>query len=184
MNSTVKPDRADILSDKRLAELIGEMRGGSMKAFDEIYSALSKPVYTVALRIAGERTLAEDITQDVFVKLYGSPPDDSVKKPRAYIFAMAHNAAINYLKKLSQFVDIESAEDISDNYSLQSAAENRLDIAAALAKLPRAEREIVALHVNGGFKFREIAQIMGIPAGTAAWRWSKAIKTLRQILGE
>lgn len=184
MDSTVKTDRADILSDKRLTVLIGEMRGGSMKAFEEIYAALSKPVYTVAVRIAGERTLAEDITQDVFVKLYGSPPDDSVKKPRAYIFAMAHNAAINALKKISQLEDIEIAEEIPDNYSLQTAAENRLDIAAALAKLPRTEREIVTLHINGGFKFREIARIMGIPAGTAAWRWNKAIKTLRQILGE
>ncbi len=184
MNLTGATHSTDILSDKRLLALIGEMRGGSMKAFEEIYSALSKPVYTVALRIVGERTLAEDITQDVFVKLYSSPPDDSVKKPRAYIFAMTHNAAINSLKKMPRLEDIESAEDIPDGYSLQSAAESRLDIAAALAKLPRTEREIVALHINGGFKFREIAQIMGIPAGTAAWRWNKAIKTLRQILEE
>ncbi|MDE6030722.1 MAG: RNA polymerase sigma factor [Oscillospiraceae bacterium] len=182
MNPTYKTDETDILNDKRLASLIEEMRSGSMSAFEEIYYALSKPVYTVALRIAGERTLAEDITQDVFVKLYSSPPDNSVRKPRAYIFAMTHNAAINSLKKLSQHEDIESAEDIPDSYSLQSAAESRLDIAAALAKLPREEREVVALHVNGGFKFREIAQIMGIPAGTAAWRWNRAVKALRKAL--
>ncbi len=170
------------IGDRQLTSLIEAMRGGSMSAFEEIYSALSKPVYTVALRIAGERTLAEDITQEVFIRLYGSPPDSSVKKPRAYIFAMTHNAAINSLKKLSQYENIECAEDIPDSRSLQSAAENRLDIAAAMEKLPREEREVVALHVNGGFKFREIAQIMGIPAGTAAWRWNKAINTLRQIL--
>lgn len=184
MDSTEKNGGTGILSDRRLAALIGEMRGGSVRAFEEIYSALSKPVYTVALRIAGERTLAEDITQDVFVKLYGSPPDSSVRKPRAYIFAMTHNAAVNSMKKLSRYEDIESAEDIPDDRSSQYAAESRLDIAAALARLPREEREIVALHVNGGFKFREIARIMGIPAGTAAWRWSKALDTLRKLLGE
>lgn len=174
----------DIIGDRQLLSLFAALHGGSMSAFEEIYAALSKPVYTVALRIAGERTLAEDITQEVFIKLFSSPPDSSVKKPRAYIFAMTHNAAINSLKKLSQYENIECAEDIPDNCSLQTTAENRLDIAAALAKLPREEREVVTLHVNGGFKFREIAQIMGIPAGTAAWHWSKAIDTLRQILDE
>lgn len=184
MDTAIKPDGRDILSDKRLSALITELRGGSMSAFEEIYSALSKPVYTVALRITGERTLAEDVTQDVFVKLYGSPPDETVKKPRAYIFAMAHNAAINSLKKLPPLEDIESAEDIPDSRSPQTAAETRMDIAAALARLPREEREIVTLRVSGGFKFREIARIMGIPAGTAAWRWSKALETLRRILEE
>ncbi|MDE7195084.1 MAG: sigma-70 family RNA polymerase sigma factor [Oscillospiraceae bacterium] len=174
----------DIIGDRQLLSLFSALRSGSMSAFEEIYSALSKPVYTVALRIAGERTLAEDITQEVFIKLFSSPPDGSVKKPRAYIFAMAHNAAINSLKKISQCENIECAEDIPDSYSLQTAAENRLDIAAALAELPQEEREVVALRVNGGFKFREIARIMGIPAGTAAWRWNKAINTLRQILGD
>lgn len=174
----------DIIGDRQLLSLFSALRSGSMSAFEEIYSALSKPVYTVALRIAGERTLAEDITQEVFIKLFSSPPDGSVKKPRAYIFAMTHNAAINSLKKISQCENIECAEDIPGSYSLQTAAENRLDIAAALAELPQEEREVVALRVNGGFKFREIARIMGIPAGTAAWRWNKAINTLRQILGD
>lgn len=174
----------DIIGDRQLLSLFSALRGGSMSAFEEIYAALSKPVYTVALRTAGERTLAEDVTQEVFIRLFSSPPDASVKKPRAYIFAMTHNAAINSLKKLSQCENIECAEDIPDSRSLQTAAEIRLDIAAALAKLPREEREVVALHVNGGFKFREIAQIMGIPTGTAAWRWSKAVNTLRQILDD
>jgi len=61
-------------------------------------------------------------------------------------------------------------------------ADERIDLERAFEKLSSEERQIVTLHLNGGFKFREIAEIMNIPTGTALWRYRKAINKLRNIL--
>ena len=58
----------------------------------------------------------------------------------------------------------------------------RLDVERALAALPVDAREMLALRINAGLKFREIADILGIPLGTALWRYQKAIGRLRELL--
>ena len=58
----------------------------------------------------------------------------------------------------------------------------KLDIERALDQLDEPKRRIVTLHINAGLKFREIAEIMDIPLGTAIWRYNDAIKRLRELL--
>src|SRR5699024_3899177 len=115
------------------------------------YEGLKIPVYTIIYRILYDHMLAEDVMQDVFLKLYKNPPSLQVKNPRAWIFQMARNLAIDHIRKRrdhSTFSDmITHEQDI-----LENQVSTKLDIESALRKLSSEDREIVTLHLNGDLK--------------------------------
>ncbi len=155
------------------------LRAGDREAFSALYDAMSRPVYTVARRIVQSREIAEDITQEVFVRLYVSPPPPSIENPRAWIFRMARNLAIDaWRKKQSTDIDdVQLAEaDVADAVAL------RLDTEAAIGHLPAMERQILSLHLDGDMPFREIAPIVGLSLPAVYRRYRKAIKTLQNLL--
>ena len=78
------------MTDSELSLKLKNVSEGDIKAFEDIYNDMKKPVMTVIMRVVGNRETAEDLLQEVFVKLYRSPPKD-VSKPRAYIFKTAGN---------------------------------------------------------------------------------------------
>jgi RNA polymerase sigma-70 factor (ECF subfamily) len=92
---------------------------------------------------------------------------------------MARHLAIDSTRTQAHDVSLDEISDTlhsSDDFSL------RVDIEDALKRLPLQECEIVTLHIVGGFKFREIAEIMKIPQGTAKWKYQEAIQKLKKIL--
>lgn len=161
-----------------LREHVEKLRAGDLEAFEVIYRELKTPVYTVLLRITRDEALSEDLLQELFLKLFQSPPPPSVKNPRAYLFQMARNLALDSLRGRQQFEELE--ESLAARTAEDLAV--KLDVAAALRALPLLERQIVALHLNGGLKFRELAEMMDLPLGTVLWRYRRAIEELRRIL--
>lgn len=166
------------MTDKELSGKLILLKSGDKNAFEEIYHEINTAAYTVAYRITGDRHLAEDIIQEFFVKLYRKPPESPLEKPRAYLLRMVHNLTIDKLEKAHMNID-DCENMLSDK---TDDADARIDLERAFEKLSSEERQIVTLHLNGGFKFREIAEIMNIPTGTALWRYRKAINKLRNIL--
>lgn len=167
------------MTDEELRKLLNRMKNGDLSAFEEIYNGLSAPVYTIALRITQSRTLAEDTVQEVFLKLYSAPPAEHIEKLRAYIFRMAHNRALDMLRAQHEHEDID---DIAELAAPQR--EDHSDVTEALSSLSEAERSIISLHIYGGLKFREIAEITGSPTGTVLWRYNRAISRLRKLLSD
>lgn len=169
------------MNKQQLRQKLLAMQNGDKIAFEEIYEQLKTPIYTIILRITQDNALSEDILQEVFLKLYRSPLKPQIENPRAYLFQMARNLAIdNVRKQQPRFADLESIENLAylptDDFSL------RMDIDHAMKRLPLQERQIVSLHINGELKFREIANMMDIPLGTVLWKYQKAIKWLRSKL--
>ena len=87
------------MDNERLKACIGRLREGDDAALEELYEDMKTPVFTIAFRIVRDREQAEDILHDLFLKLYQSPPDSSVKNPRAWIFQAAHNLSLNSLRR-------------------------------------------------------------------------------------
>lgn len=170
------------MNEIELQRAFGKVRSGDREAFSDIYRDLSRPVYTVALRIVRRRDIAEDITQDVFVRLFVSPPDASVRCLRAWIFRMARNLAIDVMRAQHITQSEEALTELADGDEAERLA-TRLDIASAMEALPQIEREIVALHVHGELGFGEIGRIVGLSLPATYRRYRKALGKLREELG-
>ena len=168
------------MSEINLNEYFLAVRNGDKEAFARIYDELEKPVFTIVSRIVQSKEIAEDVTQDIFVKLFVSPPASSVKNPRAWIFQMTRNLAINALKK-KQGIDIDDIELVADDQI--SNVVMRMDIESAISRLSRVEREIVSLRINAELHFNEISNIVGLSLPATYRKYRKAIKTLREFLG-
>lgn len=168
------------MTNEELRSHLSRLSAKDRASFEKIYKELSTPIYTIILRIVQDKSLAEDILQEIFVKLYLSPPT-SATNPRAYLFQMARNLAIDSVRRKPQFADIDDFENLVylpiDDLSL------KVDIDNALKALPLVECQIVSLHINGDLKFREIADILNIPLGTIIWKYHKAVNRLRNYLG-
>lgn len=167
------------MNNDELRERLTELSDGDTMAFEIIYKELSTPMYTIIIRIVQDRSLAEDTLQEVFFKLYMSPPT-GIKNPRAYLFQMARNLAIDSVRKKTQFADWDDCENLI-HLPIDDLPE-KVDIENAMKALPLIECQIVSLHINGGLKFREIAEIMNTPLGTILWKYHKSINRLRSYL--
>lgn len=167
------------MNEINLPELFSRVQNGDQEAFMQVYQELSQPIYTICCRITQSRETAEDITHDVFVKLYSAPPDTSVKNIRAWIFQMARNQAIDALRKNARTVDQNLTFHNADSFD---RIHLRMDIEAAFAKLPREDREILALYLNGHLKFKEIAGIVKLSLPTTYRKYRKALKTIQTEL--
>ena len=165
------------MTDERLNVLLQQLRNGDRRAFSEIYQEMKVPVFTVLVRMTGDRSLAEDLLQEVFLKIYQQPPQ--VEKPRAYLFRMTRNLVVDTLRKNQPTENLGEHEHLGITYD----PDIKLDLEQAFSMLTLQERQLAALHLSAGLTFREVAAIVERPLGTVLWQYQKAIGKLRMILG-
>ena len=163
------------MTDQQLKTQLEALKTGDQQAFLKIYQELKTPVYTVLVRLTGDRLLSEDLLQEVFLRIYRQPPE--AEKPRAYVFRMARNLAIDALRQ-------KQPCDPLEEHVLQANPDPtvKLDLERAFARLTAGERQLVALHLSAGLTFREVASIVERPLGTVLWQYRKAIEKLRNTL--
>ncbi len=167
------------MSEINLQELFARIQQGDREAFACVYQTLKQPVFTICYRITQSREAAEDITHDVFVKLFRSPPDPSVKNIRAWIFQMARNLSIDALRKKSRTAEQDPPSTANDMYD---RIHLRMDIEAALRNLPADERDILILHLNADLHFREISHIVGLSLPATYRKYRKALKHIQAAM--
>lgn len=167
------------MAKTNLRELFTQLKKGDRDAFTRIYQELKQPVFTICYRITQSKETAEDITHDVFVKLFRCPPDASVQNIRAWIFQMARNLAIDVLRRNTRTAEQDnpgSIEDICEPIHL------RMDVETALGRLPRQEREILTLHLNAELSFKEISHVTGLSLAAVYRKYRKALKSIQAEL--
>ncbi len=167
------------MDNQKLTELFISIRSGNIEAFTELYEAYKKPVFTVLWRIVASKEMAEDLTHDLFIKLFINPPTPSVKNMRAYVFKMARNLALNALRS-KQYTEIENVQ--SRPMRDLSGIELRIDLDAAISLLDDCERQVLALHLNADLTFLEISKIMDQSLPATYRTYKRALKMLQNIL--
>lgn len=166
------------MNNEQLKILFAKIRNKDKEAFTTMYNEMKVPVFTVIYRIVNEKEPAQDITQDVFVRLFVSPPDPSVKNIRAWIFTIAANFAIDWTRK-AQTINVDELTIPTDN---EDDILLRITLDDAQKSLSFIERETIALHLNAGLKFREIAPIVNLSLSATYRTYKKALKKLRTLL--
>lgn len=175
--------------------LIEAVRSGELAAFNALVERYQRIVYAVALRLLRDRYLAEDITQETFLRAYTSLDDYRGGSVRAWLLRIAHNRALDVLRAMQRrpatSLDLTGA-DHAVRWSVEPVPaspvehaardELRRRLEAALAMLADDQRITVILSDVEGFSYEEIAAITGVSLGTVKSRLSRGRARLRALL--
>ncbi len=177
------------MTDAQFEASILQIVNGSKDGLKEIYDAYAKQVYQIILGVVRSPYDAEDLTADMFMKLWETA---SQYKPgnghKRYITVMARNLAIDFLRKNGrqsfELDDDESGTEAADSQDLEKDVEGSLGFSQALDALNPKQRHIVDLHIGMQMTLQEISDLLGIPLGTVSWNYRAAIERLKKLYKE
>lgn len=169
------------------SELIKRCRHGDTRAFDELYQRCRLPLYSYLNRLVpGRSHVADDLFQQTWVKMLENL-DRYNEQQRfvSWLFRIAHNVAVDHLRKDLRHEMVEVTETTAVDESLPWEAMDRQILAAAveqvMASLAPAQREVLLLRQQE-LSFREIAEIQQTNINTVLGRMHYAVKHLRRRL--
>lgn len=153
--------------------LVKRFKGKDLKAFDEIFNKYYKPIYYFIYKMVHNTDNAEDITQDTFVKVYkGLPKAADNIKLSPWIYRIAHNACIDYIRKHKASFELIENINYEDDSQDGSDADNpeasylnielRKKINITLMKLNSRYKTVLILRDYNDFSYKEIGQILGL----------------------
>lgn len=168
----------------RETELMLRAKGGDRAAFEELYALFHRPLYNYLFRLCWNRSLAEDLLQDAFLRLWKAAPKyEPTAKVSTYVFRIAHNLFLNEAaRKREKALERADEELRADPASDLGRRELRSAVQRAIEELPEGERECLILSEYHGFKYQEISEVLGIPVGTVKSRMFSAVQRLREAL--
>jgi RNA polymerase sigma factor (sigma-70 family) len=154
-------------------------------AVDALFRACAADVHAYAISLLGDRSAAEDVTALAFERLYRSRSrlDHGRGTPRAWLFAIARNAALDELRRRRRQPQLELDADLSGDQDSGEALqhiERRATVRDALSALPLRERELVLLKFHGQLSNSELARALGISESNAGTRLHRALTRLRE----
>ena len=165
-------------------------RHGDAGAFETLYARHKGPLYRFVLRSVKERALAEELYQEIWMRVIEARGRYTVQaKFTTWLYTIAHHRVTDHWRKRGlQLVEAEDADPpASRAYEPEQRAEGRQDLqrlAAALAALPELQRETFLLHEESGMTLAEIAAATGATAEAAKSRLRYALAKLREALGD
>jgi RNA polymerase sigma-70 factor (ECF subfamily) len=182
-------------------ELMAAFIVGDTAAMETLFLRYRQSVYSWLLRMTGDAAEAEDIYQDVWLKVIRHAADYRSGSFRAWLWQIVRNKATDRMRKMSPSLILDSPisaegegeETIVDQLSDDRAADALMQIeeverqrvvCEAIEALPMAQREVVLLRINGELSFKEIADMLAAPMGTVLARMHKAVKSLKDTLAK
>jgi RNA polymerase sigma-70 factor (ECF subfamily) len=175
-------------ADARLAQRI---RAGDTAALGELYDRHASIALGTALRVVGDRGEAEDVVHDAFVAVWRKIDrfDADRGSLRAWLMTVVRNRAIDRIRARRPGMDLEDADERSllrtgPNPTWEAALRqaSASEVRAAMAELPDEQRRAVELAYFEGYTYREVADMTGVPPGTANGRLRLALGKLRDAL--
>ena len=179
------------------AQLVERVVAGDHDAFRQLVERYQRPVYGLLLRMVRAPALAEDLAQETLIKAHRAIATfDRSRKFSSWLFKIAHNTAIDHLRKnRPQTVPLETTEgERMDPLAVLAAPENQSpearargrDLAEALQETLMAlrpdYREAVLLRFQQGLSYEEIADILALPLGTVKTHLHRARKQMAAAL--
>ena len=161
--------------------------GGDNQAFDELVHVWERPLFYHIRRLVDTEEDAWDIMQEVWLKV--SRKIRRLRAPAAFpawLYKLAHNSAIDYVRKNPSFELLPEGERSPDNPGYEASTvsldPDAKELHWGLGQLSHHHREVLLLHFLGGFSLAEISDIANVPIGTVKSRVYYAKKALREVL--
>ena len=169
------------------------MRQGDARAFEIVYDRHGTAAFSLAYRMTGTRSTAEDVVQEAFLSLWRSNAryDRTRGSVRTWVLGIVHNRAIDALrrnsvhdKRRASDEGIEERFAARERTELEAARRSEAhEVRTALTTLPREQCQVIELAYFGGFSHSEIATMLDTPIGTVKGRMRLGLEKLRGQLG-
>jgi RNA polymerase sigma-70 factor (ECF subfamily) len=179
------------LADEDLMQLV---RDGDARAFAVVFDRHGSASFSLAYRMCGRGSLAEDVVQEAFLSLWrsGAHYDSTRGSVRSWVLAVVHHRAIDALRR-GAVRDGRAAGEGGVAEQIASAANTEAEVVrrdearnvrSALQELPSEQRQVIELAYFGGFTHTEIAEMLELPVGTVKGRMRLGLTKMRLALGE
>jgi RNA polymerase sigma-70 factor, ECF subfamily len=192
MSAAIFQAKPNTLAD---GELVAKALVGRENCFEELVRRYQRPIAAYVYRMVGNYDAALDLTQEVFIKVYNSLTRyRSEFKFSTWIYKIAHNAAIDYLRRhaVREEALVSGAEGERREILIESRRptpeqeserkERRGEIEGVVQSLPTAYRELIVLRHSQDLSYDEIAEVTGLPLGTVKNRLFRAREAMRSDL--
>jgi RNA polymerase sigma-70 factor (ECF subfamily) len=182
-------DRLRRLADE---ELMGLVAGNDADAFEVVLERHSGAVFSLAYRMCGRRSLAEDVAQEAFLALWrgGGRYERSRGSVRTWALGVTHNCAVDTLRRAGVHERRRASDDgieerlqapeSTDGQAMANVATR--EVRGVLDELPSEQRRVIELAYFGGFTHTEIASILDAPLGTVKGRMRLGLEKLRDCV--
>jgi RNA polymerase sigma-70 factor (ECF subfamily) len=174
-------------------ELMQAVQAGDPMAFETMYDRHGGAAFSLAYRIVGTRSAAEDATQDAFLAIWRSRVRYQRDRGsvRSWILGIVHNRTIDALRRnqvhatrradAEGIEEREAAAELTDVEAFRREEQRR--VRAAIETLPEAQVKVIELAYFGGFTHTEIASMLDTPIGTVKGRMRLGLEKMRHVLG-
>jgi RNA polymerase sigma-70 factor (ECF subfamily) len=175
-------------ADQTSAQAPARKDPGPGETLEGLFADLESPLLGYALRLAGEREVAEDIVQEAFMKLHGQFTE--VREPRRWLYRTVHNLALNHRRKAGKVIpldlpvtgDGQASIEATDPQPLPDEQIARWEgiglVRLSLAALDERSRNLVQLKFTEGLSYQEISHRTGLTVGHVGYLLHHALKSL------
>lgn len=183
------------MPENQNGKLLMAAKAGDEHAFASLVRAYQDRVYSLAYYMTQNHYDAEDVAQEVFLKMWRALPSYRGDAPDAWIMKIAKNTCLDYVKQKKRVEPLdyeakgESVERPIPDTDVQSnppeaavQKEQRQALVRALMQLDAEHREILTLRYMNGLSYEQLQEVLGVGAGTVKSRLSRAKKSLKNLL--
>lgn len=175
------------LREQELHNTILELQNGSEEAFSKIYDAYYEALYGLCIKIVIDNSVAEDVLQESFVKIWKNAKKYDSKKGTFFTWMLniTRNTSIDKYRKLSKNRTTAIQNEDSDVYNVPGMAQemniNHIGLKDVLKGLPVEQKEIIEYLYFKGYTQAETSKELNLPLGTVKTRSRTALKALKEI---
>jgi len=173
--------------DLYAAEIMARVAQRDIAAFEIVYDAHWRMVFGIGLRILGDVSSAEDLTQSVFLTVWRSSASFKAGSIGGWICRVTRNRALDFLRYRSTHAEREISGELPLDIPVDEFVAVKMDaerVRKAMFLLPESQRELLELGFFNGFSHQEIARSAALPLGTVKTRIRSGIRRLRTALVE
>jgi RNA polymerase sigma-70 factor (ECF subfamily) len=171
------------------AVLLEEFRAGDVRAFEVLVRRYQRPVLGIARRFTADQDEAEDLAQRAFINASARAGGWRGGSFKSWLFRIVVNLAKNHVRDQARFdrsaeaAEREAAPTEPNAHEGLERAQEREALREAIARLPRRQREVLLLRIDGDLPFAEVASALGITEVTAKVNFHHAVQKLKALLG-
>jgi RNA polymerase sigma-70 factor (ECF subfamily) len=175
---------------QRLDVLLPRVALGDERAFEAVYDQAAGWVLGIVRRVVRDPAQSEEVMQEVLLEVWrnASRFDPALGSGAAWVMTLAHRRAVDRVRseRSQASRELRGATALIDYDDVTEAVQARLDrerVRRCLVSLTELQRECVRLAYYGGYTYREVAELLGVPAGTVKTRMRDGLIRLRDCLG-